>query len=56
MKSDKIVFTGMRPTGKLHLGHYLGVIENMGFKMNIIATILLQTGMLLLQNTIKRKA
>ena len=29
MQSDKIVFTGMRPTGKLHLGHYLGVIENM---------------------------
>ena len=26
---DKIVVTGMRPTGKLHLGHYLGVIENM---------------------------
>ena len=26
---DKIVFTGMRPTEKLHLGHYLGVIENM---------------------------
>ena len=26
---NEIVFTGMRPTGKLHLGHYLGVIENM---------------------------
>ena len=26
--SQKIVVSGMRPTGKLHLGHYHGVIEN----------------------------
>ncbi len=24
----KKIMSGMRPTGKLHLGHYLGVIEN----------------------------
>jgi tryptophanyl-tRNA synthetase len=24
----KVIVSGMRPTGKLHLGHYLGVIEN----------------------------
>ena len=24
----EIVVSGMRPTGKLHLGHYLGVIQN----------------------------
>ena len=24
----QIVVSGMRPTGKLHLGHYLGVIQN----------------------------
>ena len=22
------IMSGMRPTGKLHLGHYLGVIDN----------------------------
>lgn len=27
-KSKSIVVSGMRPTGKLHLGHYLGVIKN----------------------------
>ena len=27
-KKGRIV-TGMRPTGKLHLGHYLGVLKNM---------------------------
>ncbi len=26
---NDIVLTGMRPTGPLHLGHYLGVIENL---------------------------
>ncbi len=25
---SKIIVSGMRPTGKLHLGHYLGVIKN----------------------------
>ena len=25
---DKRIVSGMRPTGKLHLGHYLGVIQN----------------------------
>jgi len=24
----KVVLSGMRPTGKLHIGHYLGVLEN----------------------------
>ena len=24
----KRIMSGMRPTGKLHLGHYLGVIKN----------------------------
>ena len=24
----EIVVSGMRPTGKLHYGHYLGVIQN----------------------------
>ncbi len=23
-----IIFSGMRPTGKLHLGNYLGALEN----------------------------
>src|SRR5438045_583051 len=26
--SRKIVVSGMRPTGKLHLGHYFGVLKN----------------------------
>ena len=25
---SKVIVSGMRPTGKLHLGHYLGVIKN----------------------------
>lgn len=25
---EKIVLTGDRPTGKLHLGHYVGTLEN----------------------------
>ena len=25
---QKRIMSGMRPTGKLHLGHYLGVIQN----------------------------
>ena len=25
---NKRIVSGMRPTGKLHLGHYLGVIQN----------------------------
>lgn len=28
MADKKKIVSGMRPTGKLHLGHYLGVIEN----------------------------
>ena len=28
MASKQKIVSGMRPTGKLHLGHYLGVIEN----------------------------
>lgn len=28
MLMDKRIVSGMRPTGKLHLGHYLGVIQN----------------------------
>ncbi|MCC6272312.1 MAG: tryptophan--tRNA ligase [Deltaproteobacteria bacterium] len=28
MNSSKIVVSGMRPTGKLHLGHYFGVLKN----------------------------
>ena len=28
MEDKKIIVSGMRPTGKLHLGHYLGVIKN----------------------------
>ena len=27
-KSEKVVLTGDRPTGKLHLGHYVGSIQN----------------------------
>ncbi len=27
-KKERIVVSGMRPTGKLHLGHYFGVIKN----------------------------
>lgn len=28
MTAEKIVVSGMRPTGKLHLGHYFGVLKN----------------------------
>ena len=28
MENKKRIMSGMRPTGKLHLGHYLGVIKN----------------------------
>ena len=28
MKEKKIVLTGDRPTGKLHIGHYFGSIQN----------------------------
>ena len=28
MKSDKIVLSGMRPTGKLHLGNFHGALKN----------------------------
>lgn len=28
MNPNKIVVSGMRPTGKLHLGHYFGVLKN----------------------------
>jgi len=27
-KKERVVVSGMRPTGKLHLGHYFGVIKN----------------------------
>lgn len=27
-KKKKIILSGMRPTGKLHLGHYVGALEN----------------------------
>ncbi|CUU06852.1 tRNA synthetases class I (W and Y) [Candidatus Kryptobacter tengchongensis] len=26
--AGKVVLSGMRPTGKLHLGHLVGVLEN----------------------------
>ena len=28
MENKKRIMSGMRPTGKLHLGHYLGVLKN----------------------------
>ena len=28
MESKKTITSGMRPTGKLHLGHYFGVLKN----------------------------
>ncbi len=28
MNSNKIILSGMRPTGKLHIGHYVGALEN----------------------------
>ena len=28
METNNIIFSGMRPTGKLHLGNYLGALEN----------------------------
>lgn len=28
MSNKKVVLSGMRPTGKLHLGHYVGALEN----------------------------
>jgi len=30
MKSnnEKVILSGMRPTGKLHIGHYVGALEN----------------------------
>ncbi len=27
-KSKKFVFSGIKPTGDLHIGHYIGVIKN----------------------------
>lgn len=27
-KTKKVIMSGMRPTGKLHLGHYIGVLKN----------------------------
>lgn len=45
-KKGRIV-TGMRPTGKLHLGHYLGVLKNMVKLQNEYECFfLLQTGTL----------
>ena len=28
MANQQRILTGMRPTGQLHLGHYLGALEN----------------------------
>ena len=28
MSNQQRILTGMRPTGQLHLGHYLGALEN----------------------------
>ena len=28
MDRKKIILSGMRPTGKLHIGHYVGALEN----------------------------
>jgi tryptophanyl-tRNA synthetase len=28
MANKKVIMSGMRPTGKLHLGHYFGVLQN----------------------------
>ena len=28
MKDKKIILTGDKPTGKLHLGHYVGSLKN----------------------------
>ena len=28
MEEKKRIMSGMRPTGRLHLGHYMGVISN----------------------------
>ena len=28
MEEKKRIMSGMRPTGRLHLGHYLGVLDN----------------------------
>ena len=28
MPDQQRILTGMRPTGQLHLGHYLGALEN----------------------------
>ena len=28
MTSKKVILSGMRPTGKLHIGHYIGALEN----------------------------
>ena len=27
-KEEKTILSGMRPTGKLHLGHLIGVLDN----------------------------
>lgn len=27
MSKEKIILTGDRPTGRLHIGHYVGLIE-----------------------------
>ena len=27
MKQDKIILTGDRPTGRLHIGHYVGSLR-----------------------------
>ena len=28
MEDKKVIFSGMRPTGRLHLGNYLGALQN----------------------------
>ncbi len=34
MKNNRIILTGDRPTGKLHLGHYVGSLKNRVFLQN----------------------
>ena len=38
MNKNKIVFSGVQPTGNLHLGNYLGALKNFVYfkKMNCI--------------------
>ena len=38
MNDKKLVFSGVQPTGNLHLGNYLGALKNFGFIIIPIAT------------------